>query len=198
MSDAAPLHGLVLAGGQSRRFGSDKAAVSVGGQALLQRTVALVTPLVRDCRVSIRAGQRDDAVRAQFPLLVDRLADGGPAAGLLAAHAESPAAAWLVVACDLPLLDAATLSALVSARQPEREATAYVSADGCRPEPLCAIYEPLLLARLATLAAQGGNLSPRDLLAGGDTRLLQPERPEVLANVNRPADLARLQERGLC
>jgi len=198
MSGAALLNGLVLAGGRSRRFGQDKAALTVQGQALLQRAVDLLTPRVNEVFVSVRPDQRDDALRSRFPLLVDALPEGGPPAGLLAAYAQSPAVPWLVIACDLAALDAAALEALIAARQPGRDATAYASPVNGQPEPLCAIYEPVALKRLNTLAEQGGNLSPRDLLMNSDTELLRPLRVEVLANVNRPADLEALQNRGLC
>lgn len=193
----APLLGLVLAGGHSRRFGRDKAALEVDGEVLLARTVALVSPFVEELRVSVRPEQRTEALRAAFALLTDELEGGGPAAGLLAAHAFAPAAAWLVTACDLPLLDAATLAGLVAGRDVDREATAYISPVDGKPEPLCAIYEPAALARLATRASEGGSLSPRDLLDGGDVALMRVERAEALVNVNEPGDLERLQNRGL-
>lgn len=192
----APLNGLVLAGGLSRRFGRDKAAVEVGGDTLLARTVALVTPFVQTLRVSVRPEQLNERLRATFSLLPDTVENGGPAAGLLAAHDFAPDAAWLVTACDLPLLDADTIGRLVAARDEKRDATAYSSPVDGKPEPLCAIYEPVALARLAALAAGDGNLSPRDLLAAGDTALLQAKRAETLANVNEPGDLERLQNRG--
>ena len=47
-----------------------------------------------------------------------------------------------MLACDLPLLDAATLEHLLRARDPRRAATAYRSSHDGLPEPLCAIYEP--------------------------------------------------------
>lgn len=192
----APLNGLVLAGGLSRRFGRDKAAVEVGGDTLLARTVALVTPFVQTLRVSVRPEQLNERLRATFSLLPDTVQNGGPAAGLLAAHEFAPEAAWLVTACDLPLLDADAIGRLVAARDEKRDATAYSSPVDGKPEPLCAIYEPVALARLAALAAGDGNLSPRDLLAAGDTALLQAKRAETLANVNEPGDLERLQNRG--
>ena len=194
---SAPLYGLVLAGGHSRRFGRDKAAIEVNGETLLARTVALVTPLVLSVYVSVRPEQRDEALRGRFSLLPDTLVDGGPAAGLLAARELAPQAAWLVTACDLPLLDAVTLARLVVAREPSAGATAYRSPRDGRAEPLCAIYEPAALEQLAERAEKGASLSPRDLLESGNTCWLEAESSEALANVNEPGDLERLQNRGL-
>lgn len=192
LTPAPELRGLVLAGGRSARMGRDKAALVFGGQALLDRTVALLDGLGIACHVSIRPDQVDDVLRQRYPLLVDPVADVGPAAGLLAAHAAAPGAAWLVVACDMPRLDQALLAALVARRDPACAGTAYRNpADGL-PEPLCAIYEPATLARLAGEAARDAGkpatLSPRALLAA-DAMLIDPPRPTALASVNSPRDL---------
>ncbi len=194
MNPASPLWGLVLAGGRSRRFGADKAAVDVDGQSLLARSVALLVPHVAGVRVSIQADQMDDPLRARFEFLVDETGDTGPAAGLLAAQAFRPDAAWLVIACDLPALDARTLAQLCAARDPDRAATVFLSpADGL-PEPLCAIWEPDTLAVLRRRVTEQQLRSPRELLLDADVRLIEPEHPGALMNMNRPVQLDSLRK----
>lgn len=190
---APELYGLVLAGGHSRRFGRDKAALQVDGQTLLARTVALLTPHVRSVFVSVRPDQTDEALRAGFELIADEHTGAGPAAGLLAAHARRPRAAWLAAACDMPLLDSGTIECLVRARNPQRAATAFRSPVDGQPEPLCAIYEPATLARFREQVKAGGGLSPRDLLARADVALVDAPTGDALCNVNAPADLERLR-----
>ena len=187
-----PLYGLVLAGGRSRRFGADKAALRVDGRVLLERTIGLLQPAVEEAYVSVRADQVDDALRSRFPMIADESPDLGPAGGILAAHARHPQAAWLVLACDLPGLGEAAIRNLIQSRDVRRAATAYRSpADGL-VEPLCAIYEPATLARFQRQATAGEGLSPRGLLSGADVQMLEPTEAEVLINVNTPADLERL------
>ena len=72
----------------------------------------------RSAFVSVRPDQVQDPVRAQYPQIVDTHENLGPIAGIIAAQAAHPDAAWLVLACDLPFLDAATLEHLLWARQP--------------------------------------------------------------------------------
>ena len=108
-----PLYGLVLAGGSSQRMGQDKAALAYGGRLQLDRAFSLLMPRVARCFVSLREDQKNDSLRAAYPGIVDRMGGIGPAAGLLAAHDLYPDVAWLVLACDLPLLDEATLDALM-------------------------------------------------------------------------------------
>src|SRR5437763_14441075 len=100
-----PLSGLVLAGGRSTRMRRDKAALAYQGQTQLERAMALLTALVARAFVSVRADQRRDPLRARFAQSTDAHPNIGPLAGLLAPQAQHPAAAWLVLACDLPLLD---------------------------------------------------------------------------------------------
>jgi molybdopterin-guanine dinucleotide biosynthesis protein A len=113
----------------------------------------------------------------------------GPAAGIRAAQLAHPEAAWLVLACDLPLLDAATLQHLIARRDPARLATAYRSSHDGLPEPLCAIYEPAAAPALVAYLATGRNC-PRKFLIQSDTLLLDQPDAKALDNVNTPAELA--------
>jgi molybdopterin-guanine dinucleotide biosynthesis protein A len=126
-------------------------------------------------------------MRARFAPIVDRLENMGPIAGIVAAQSEHPQVAWLVLACDLPFLDAATLEHLLSARQPQRQATAYRSSHDGLPEPLCAIYEPASRAALAAYVARGRQC-PRKFLLQADVALLDEPNPRALDNVNTPEE----------
>jgi molybdopterin-guanine dinucleotide biosynthesis protein A len=181
----APLYGLVLAGGRSTRMQRDKAALEYAGRSQLERAVELLTPLVEGVYVSVRPDQTADPLRARFAQIVDSGEVEGPIAGILAAQSRRPDAAWLVLACDLPLLDEETLAHLVRARRPERQATAYRSSHDGLPEPLCAIYEPS--SREAIRAyIDGGRDCPRKFLINADTALLSQPQPSALDNVNTP------------
>lgn len=185
----APLFGLVLAGGRSTRMGRDKASIEFQGRSQLERALALLRPLVSHAFVSVRADQQHDPLRAAHPQIVDAGGVDGPAAGIRAAQAARPDAAWLVVACDLPLLDAATLQHLIARRDPQHLATAFRSTRDGLPEPLCAIYEPASGPALEQFLATGRNC-PRKFLIQSGTLLLDQPNPEALDNVNTPDELA--------
>lgn len=189
MAAEAPLAGLVLAGGQSRRMQRDKAALAYQGQTQLARAMQLLGGHCTACFVSVRPDQQHEPERAHYPQVIDRLREVGPAAGILAAQQRLPDHAWLVVAVDLPLLDEATLRALIAARDPARLATAYRSAADGLPEPLCAIWEPASHALLAASVA-GGRSCPRKFLLSHAVRLIELAAPAALANVNTPDDYA--------
>ncbi len=181
----APLYGLVLAGGRSRRMQRDKAALAYHGRSQLEWTIGLLETRVERVYVSVREDQREDPLRARYPQIVDIERDIGPAAGILAAQARHPAAAWLVLACDLPFLDERTLDELIGARAAQRTATAYRSNRDGLPEPLCAIYEPASHALLAAAVAAGRSC-PRKFLIEQDVELLDQRNAGSLDNINTP------------
>jgi molybdopterin-guanine dinucleotide biosynthesis protein A len=194
MSAAAPLYGLVLSGGRSSRMGRDKAALAyAGGTPQLERAMQLLARHVTRAYVSVRAEQSQEPLRARFAQIADSHANLGPIAGILAAQARHPEAAWLVLACDLPLLDDATLAHLAAARDPRRAATAYRSSHDALPEPLCAIYEPASAAALSAYVAAGGQC-PRKFLIASDALLLEEPNPQALDNVNTPQEYGALMQ----
>jgi molybdenum cofactor guanylyltransferase len=180
----------VLAGGESRRYGRDKAAEVVGGTSLLARaagTLAEVLPHV--VVVSSRAPARRDW--AHIP---DLRPGKGPLAGIEAAlehAADLGLEGAFVLACDLPLVDAATVRAVIAALGPETRAVAPERASPPGLEPLCAAY------RLRCLDDVRGALDREELAVyrvftavGGVT---VPVRAELLLNVNRPDDARRAE-----
>jgi molybdopterin-guanine dinucleotide biosynthesis protein A len=191
---SAPLNGLLLAGGHSRRMQRDKAALAYGGRSALERSLALLQPLVGKAFVSIRADQASDPSRAAHACLPDLIPGIGPVGGIHAALHSDPQAAWLVLAVDLPFLDVATLQQLIAARAPQRLATAFLSSSDGKPEPLCAIFEPAARVPIdAWIAA--GQRCPRTFLAGHDAALLQLANPRALDNINTGEEYAAAQAR---
>jgi molybdopterin-guanine dinucleotide biosynthesis protein A len=184
-----PLYGLVLAGGRSRRMQADKAALAYGSRPQLAEAFELLLPRVDAAWISVRADHAADALRAAFPQVVDGAISEGPIAGIVAAQRQEPAAAWLVLACDLPFLDGSTLDQLITRRDPARHATAFRSVHDGLPEPLCAIYEPASRQPMLRYVEAGGSC-PRRFLLAQDTRLIDPLNAQALDNANTPQDLA--------
>ena len=180
---APTLYGLLLTGGRSTRMKRDKACLEYAGKPQLDRAMELIAPLVSRAFVSVRAEQRQDPQRTAYETIADLRSDLGPLAGIQAAFHAHPSHAWLVLACDLPFLDAATVRHLIDRRATGRLATAYRSAANGLPEPLCAIYEPASRASLEEWIAQGMNC-PRKWMSRGDVELLDLPNAHALDNVN--------------
>lgn len=189
---AAPLYGLLLSGGASQRMRRDKAQLNYAGEPQLLRAWRLLRAVTARAFVSVRDSQRDDPLRAGLPQLVDNAAASGPAAGILTAQAAYPDAAWLVLACDLPLLDEATLRTLIAARDPRKDATAFGSRFDGLPEPLCALWEPSSHALLQQ-RCEAGSCCPRKVLLQSNIALL-PAPGDALDNINTPEEFERMQQ----
>ena len=182
------LYGLVLAGGKSRRMGQDKALLARGSQSQLEYVVRLLEGLVDRVFVSARADQRDEAERSQFDQIIDRYQDIGPVAGILSAMDEYPDTDWLVVACDLPNVDASTITHLIERRSSTRPFSAYSSSHDGLPEPLCAVYTAKSSEIVRGFVAESVHC-PRKMLIRSDTLLLEQPNPRSLDNVNTPDEL---------
>lgn len=182
-----PIFGLVLTGGRSSRMSRDKASLAYHGRSQLEQTMDLLKAFCSERFVSVRPDQRNDPLRARYAQIVDRELEIGPLAGILAAQTEVPTAAWLVVACDLPRLDASTLDQLIQQRDTRRLATAFRSSSDGLPEPLCALYEPASAPAIAKYAASGGRC-PRKFLLNHDVALFDLAHRHALDNVNSGAE----------
>ena len=189
------LHGLLLAGGKSSRMGCDKASMVFGDDGLTQagRALRLLRQFCGPVYLSLREGQPVPAGGEGVPVLRDAPGGQGPLAGILAAFRQARGAAWLVMACDLPLVRPGVLARLVAryAEDPLLPFVAYASALDGLPEPLCAIYGPSAFPVLGRHAARG-HFCPRRILREESVPLLA--LPEVdtgaLTNVNTPQDVA--------
>jgi molybdopterin-guanine dinucleotide biosynthesis protein A len=118
--------GLVLAGGQSRRFGRDKAFVTLGGRSLLERSLESLRPHVDELWLAAKSPgyYSGDSLR----VLADRYETSTPLSGILTAAAEMNPEDWLfLTACDIVLLDTTLpgrLTAVLSEESAARRAQA--------------------------------------------------------------------------
>lgn len=181
------VYGLLLSGGRSSRMGRDKAALDWRGRPALERAFELLSACTERTFVSLRPDQTGEPLRAALPHIVDGDAGEGPIAGIAAAQAAHPDAAWLVLACDLPFVDPATLAHLLAQRDAARLATAYRSAHDGLPEPLCAIWEPSSREPVLEFI-RAGRHCPRKFLIGSGAALVDLPDPAALDNINTPAE----------
>ena len=184
------MYGLVLAGGESRRMGQDKALLVRDGKSQLAHAVALLSEVTDRVFVSARTEQQHEPERSRFEQIVDRYDNMGPIAGILSAMDAYPDVDWLVVACDLPNIDASTLHFLIDNQVAEKPFTAFRSSYDELPEPLCAVY-PAGSREIIQSFIADGIACPRKMLIRADTHLLDQPQPTSLDNINTPDDLER-------
>jgi molybdopterin-guanine dinucleotide biosynthesis protein A len=196
---ARSVSGIVLAGGRSSRFGSDKLAARYGDSTLLDRAVAAVGSVASEVIVVLAPG--DDRPLPATSVPVQRAIDpepfGGPLVGLLAGLEAAREPVAIVVGGDMPTLAPDVLRMMIGlllASEGARDAAVLVQRGEMRPLPgavrngaatqaarhLLGEGERSLLALIRSL--------PALLVAEGDWRPLDPMAATLL-DVDVPGDL---------
>jgi molybdopterin-guanine dinucleotide biosynthesis protein A len=187
MISNAKLYGLVLAGGKSTRMGEDKGLIPYHGVPQRDYLYQILDKICASTFMSVRPDQLEE-ITSNKKVIVDKNEFRGPYNGLLSAHREFPDVAWLVLACDLPLMDEKALNELTTQRDGAKLATAFADKENPLPEPLCAIWEPYALKKSIAYLEQGNGTCPRKFLIQNDVHLVFPERSEVLLNANSKSE----------
>lgn len=192
MSD---LTGLILAGGQSRRMGFDKGQIVFRGLPL---RVFAYEQVKRAGVAEVFISCREDQISALegFPVLVDIFPDSGPLGAILSAFEKKPQSAWLILACDMPLIQVETLQKLIWERNPTQQATAFSDETG-RLQPLVSIWEPSILPTIKSVFFTQ-NRSPRRVLELSDIHTITWGNPDEFTNLNDPESLLSVVLQVLC
>jgi len=169
---------VILAGGESSRMGQDKAEVMLAGESLLHRAIFGMQQQFEQLLISVREPRE----HLLFPQLCDRGEGGGPMMGISTAL-ERVNTPWVfVMACDMPFVSAALLSAMAERRGNQQVVVPVV--DGM-VQPLAAFYSksclPLMRQQIIS-----GDRSLKRLIEKADATLIDGEElrafdPELLS-----------------
>lgn len=199
----------LIAGGESRRMGTDKALLIWRGVPLARRAVLTICQALaeRCAEVLIAGGSTERGIRLGALCLPDHampwraIADeergGGPLAGILSALHASRTDWVMVSACDRPSVAPDLVRHLVALALAAPLGTEVVLPASKRGlEPLLALYHRCALPRLRAEFAKGQR-AVVDFLHGGRILVSPPEvvtklDPEQrsFANFNTPQDLS--------
>ncbi|MEO7961136.1 MAG: NTP transferase domain-containing protein [Ginsengibacter sp.] len=192
-TEQSKINGLVLAGGKSKRMGRDKSSIQWHGKEQQYYIADLLKPLCDEVYISHRQGQEAEP-NTNYKTLTDSYTGIGPYAGILSAFNFNPKASWLVVACDLPLLDNHTLKYLLANRNINAIATTFKSPFDGLPEPLITIWEPKSQEVLLSFLSNGYTCPRKVLIKSENVHILLPPDGDALMNVNTPEDFAKAEK----
>jgi molybdopterin-guanine dinucleotide biosynthesis protein A len=186
----------ILAGGASRRMGTDKSQLLLNGQTLTRRIAEALLKVAGTVTI-VGRNVADPQLRSTEDVYPQWGALGGLHTALSACGTD-----WaFVVACDMPFVSAELFLRLASFRG-HFEAVAPVQPDG-RPQPLCALYRVVPCLATAEKLIQSGERRPLTLLQSVRTRSVDFAELEDLegashffVNMNTPEDYARALEKG--
>lgn len=192
--------GIILAGGSSRRMGTEKALLPLPGNKQLTFVEHLAALLAEQC-CQVLLVARDEAQATRYArvagvrILLDKVPDRGPLMGLysgLSAMDTAISSHALVMAVDMPLVQAELVAFLLA--QPRSDALIVPVVKGV-PQVLCAIY-PHSVLRLIEQRLQEGRRDPRSLLEVAPVSYIEEAQlrevdPQLRSfiNVNTPEDL---------
>lgn len=188
--------GLVLAGGRSQRFGSDKALGRLGGRTLLEIAVARLGSVCSEVAVSAQPEGPAAALAASLgaPVLADApAAPRGPLSGVLAGLEWAQtlrADVLLTLPCDAPLLPADLETRLLAAAEGAVAAVARTP-DGL--QPLCAAWGVAMTRVLRSALAHGLHPPVHQILIDAGAAEVAFDDDDAFLNVNTPADLAEAE-----
>lgn len=184
------LNGLVLAGGRSERMQRDKGKINYHGTEQRLFMHNLLSGLTENCYLSIRNEQKNE-LAPDLPTVEDVYIGLGPYGAILSAFQKDPNSAWLVTACDQPLLSAETLELLISKRNTSKLATAFYNSETNFPEPLVTIWEPRAYPRLLYFLSLGYSC-PRKVLINSEVEIVKLDDESALQNANTPEEFEKL------
>jgi molybdopterin-guanine dinucleotide biosynthesis protein A len=187
--------GIILAGGKNLRMGQNKAFLKVQGQRIIDRTKSIFVDLFDEVLLVTNSplDYLDLNLRIVTDLYQEKGALGGVFAGLF--HATHPHA--FVAACDMPFLNKALISHLISL-SPGFDIVIPKTEDGW--QPLHAIYSQKCLPFMEDLLFKSNlkiiDFFPRVKKREVPTEEILPFDPQLLSflNLNTPEDLVRVQE----
>jgi molybdopterin-guanine dinucleotide biosynthesis protein A len=181
---------VLLAGGESRRMGKDKATLLFRGKPLWQIQLDLLRKL-EPTEISVSA-RTDPAWRPpDLHFVADDLPSRGPLSGLAAASARMHTKHLLALAIDMPFMTEKYLRFLCAQIEPGRGVVAKIDD---RFEPLAAIYPQEALANVQS-ALSGKDFSLQTvtgcLVAAGKLQVIPVTEGEkkLFRNMNELADL---------
>jgi molybdopterin-guanine dinucleotide biosynthesis protein A len=171
----------ILAGGRSKRMGSDKALLTIEGVPMLQRVINAAQTLA-DARIII---SNSPTTHSPFlwPRFPDRFPDAGPLGGLATALHHTATSHLLLLACDMPNLTPPLLQYLVD--QPRASNGVIIPEDKKGLQPLCAVYSRSILP-LAEDAIEQGQLSMQTFVGKIDVRVVNKEKWAPQSEVHDP------------
>ncbi len=193
MIHAPRVFAVLLAAGESLRFGDTKQLATVDGEPLVERAARRPARECCNCCLLVAAHDAARVIAAakdhcRFLLVNEHYRQGMGTSVALAARALSPVAdALLIVLADQPLVTAEHLIALVDAWSGDDDEIVASSFGG-------AIGPPLLLPRktFEELRELDGDQGARALLRDGRFRLTVIESEAAAVDVDTPEDLERL------
>lgn len=186
--------GIVLAGGNSTRFGEDKAFFVLDGKPMYRHAAdALEQSGVCD-RIVVSTNERLKTCFSDYRTVVDHpeFRDRGPLGGLYALSESFPGCRLLVVTCDTPYVSPSWLR-ILHGRAVDHDEAIIVTREAERLHPLIAVYQGRHLSETVRQLLEENRLSMRALFEEREKIEVDAGLHDIdsgtFMNINRKTDI---------
>lgn len=146
---------IILAGGESRRMGTDKSVLPIKGRSIIETICEQLSGSFE--QILISANKADKFAHLGFEVVTDKIAGHGPLMGIASALEASSNELNFVVACDIPKIKLAYINQMLT-EAVESGADIVVPTTGKdKYEPLFAIYCKSALEAINKVLSSGGH-----------------------------------------
>lgn len=189
MIERQNITGILLAGGQSSRMGSDKGFLKLKGVTFAERIIKTMKPFVGEI---IIVSNNSDYEVFNYKRIEDIIKNCGPLAGLYSGLLQSKTPYNLVLSCDVPLITTNIINKLIEDISDEFD-IAQIESNG-KTMPLIALYRTKTKDLFYTLLKSGER---RLRYAVNQCQVknitLTSESEKFTVNVNTPEDLKMIE-----
>ena len=180
--------GVILAGGEAKRMGSDKGRVMYQKVPLIEYSIKLLGSFCNE--IIISTNEPSHYRQYGFQMVDDEYKNSGPMSGIHASLKKSVNYLNLILACDMPHITRQVIDAVISHSSKGRITVPTLRG---RREPLCALYPRVTYFRLEHWLV-AGRFKMQDFLQHAGTNYVSMDgfmdEPEnIFKNMNLPADL---------
>ena len=178
---------IVLSGGTSARFGSDKSSAIIGGQTLIARILSSIP-----AEFEIIVVGADPVVQGvRYVCVQENPLGGGPVAGFKAGLDVCTSEVIALTATDMPFAMGHIIN-LLNSMTPQDDAVMYVDSAGFN-QPLAAVYRVSAVEKSLVKLGDVHGQSMRNLVSQLQVREIQmsSEITQALIDIDTQADLER-------
>ncbi|GAB7387037.1 hypothetical protein BSNK01_08730 [Bacillaceae bacterium] len=187
------VHGIVLAGGMSRRMGVRKELLPLRGKPLLLHLVAELERIGVPVTVVTNRREAYPFLPSHVGVTVDAYPGCGPVAGIHAGMLARKAGCHLVVACDYPLMRGEIFMEMISLLAGDDRLDGVVPYTQGKRHPLCAVYRERTFGEWES-ALREQRYRVKDVLCRLSLLPYEPEPGTAVRfmNMNTPDDYMRV------
>ena len=183
------ISGILIAGGKSKRMGTDKSLLTYGQQSFVERAANLLLQFTDDLLISSNTDYPD----FNYKIVPDKILNTGPIGGLYTCLPYIKYDMALVIPVDMPLLTTEVISYLLEQADFSKKINIFRAND--RLQMLTGLYHKDLLPVLKQQIDTGDyklrnllNKTPHHIIDAGDFS-------SQFVNINTPESLQKIQQK---